>query len=332
MGVHQRDTSVTRRWSLQYRIWAVVAILVMATLIGCSMTKELPEANIVFQVYPANPGAEGTLGFVNADGTDRVTMSRATFYGMLPVWSPDGTQIAYRRSPPLVAFNYYGQVAVVGKKRFCLHLAGNGRVRWMPGGSTVLTAIAKQQKLKEYRYTVVSIDPEKCEIVDEFYTTLTTGFIGTPHLSPSGLLAFTRATEGAGIPPEYEYSITVVDLDTKEEWVVGEGVVPSWSPDGEWLAYTGFDGIYVVRADGTESQRVVEYCAHCQASGTRTTWNEWPPLPEWSPDGKWLVYHREVQGEYAIYKLNLETDEEVLIIEDGLNPDWRSEPVDTSEK
>jgi len=36
----------------------------------------------------------------------------------------------------------------------------------------------------------------------------------------------------------------------------------------------------------------------------------------------------EERGKYAIYKRNLETREEELIVEGGLNPDWRSTPVD----
>jgi Tol biopolymer transport system component len=135
-----------------------------------------------------------------------------------------------------------------------------------------------------------------------------------------------------GGTPEYEELITVIDLETQEECIVGKGVVPSWSSDGEWLAYTGADGIYIVRKDGTESQRVLEYCARCQETPSDIRWNKWPPLPEWSPDGKWLVYHREERGKYAIYRLNLETLEEVLIVEGGLNPDWRSTPVDASQE
>jgi hypothetical protein len=33
-----------------------------------------------------------------------------------------------------------------------------------------------------------------------------------------------------------------------------------------------------------------------------------------------------VSGGFAIYKLNLETGEEVLVTEGGLNPDWRQIP------
>lgn len=299
-------------------------LTMVAILVGCSTARETPQTDIVFQVYPADPEAESALGFVNADGTNHLILERATPGGMLPVWSPDGTQIAYRQFWPLYSFHYYGQPAVVGRSEACQHLGGNGRVRWVPDGSALLTAIGEQQSLTRYRYAVVSVDPEECKIVDELYVTLTSGFIHDPDLSPSGLLAFTRGETISGESIETECYISVVDLETEEEWIVGGGVVPSWSPNSEYLAYTGLDGIYVVRADGTENHRVFEYSLYYRLDVGRT-WSDWPPLAEWSPDGKWLVYHREEREGYAIYKLNLETGEETLIVENGLNPDWRSE-------
>ncbi|HMB23559.1 MAG TPA: hypothetical protein VKP08_12035 [Anaerolineales bacterium] len=52
----------------------------------------------------------------------------------------------------------------------------------------------------------------------------------------------------------------------------------------------------------------------------------------WSPDGKWLVYHKWVGTDYntgtdpssnAIYKLNIKTGEEIKILDGGIYPYWR---------
>lgn len=319
-------------WLMMAVITKMTVILVMLAVSGCSPAiKELPQTDLVFQVHPADPEAAGALGFVNADGTGYQIIPHMMGYGMLPVWSPDGTQIAYRNSVPSYYVHYFGQIALAGKKACPKALSGNGRVHWMPDGSAVLTMIAESQKQRPYRYSIIGFDPAQCKVIEELYSTLTTGFIWDPDLSPSGLLAITTGQLLDNIPPAYKYSITVVDLNTKKEWTVGEGMVPSWSPDGEWLAYAGLDGIYIVRADGTSQQRVLACCTRCKETPSGLTWNDWPPLPEWSPDGKWLVYHREEQGQYAIYKLNLETRQETLVAEGGLNPDWRATPISTPE-
>jgi hypothetical protein len=58
-----------------------------------------------------------------------------------------------------------------------------------------------------------------------------------------------------------------------------ESVYPMWSPDGTWLAFFPGDGVYVVRADGSEPQRRVV------ATGSAIG------LPaRWTPDSTRLVY------------------------------------------
>jgi Tol biopolymer transport system component len=130
------------------------------------------------------------------------------------------------------------------------------------------------------------------------------------------------------------FSIVVFDLDTKEYRFIDAGFNPSFSRDGEWVAYTGItEGIYIARSDGSEKQKLVHYENPEFGGGGWFTQMDWPPKPVWSPDGNWLVYHKcELEGtertcnrlgNYVIYKVNVHTGEEVKIIEGGLNPYWR---------
>jgi Tol biopolymer transport system component len=99
------------------------------------------------------------------------------------------------------------------------------------------------------------------------------------------------------------------------------------------VAYTGEDGIYVARKNGSDKRRVVRYENPEYGGAKAISAMEWPPMPVWSPDGNWLVYHKcELEKielvcirteNYVIYKVNVHTGEEVKIIEGGLNPYWR---------
>ena len=58
---------------------------------------------------------------------------------------------------------------------------------------------------------------------------------------------------------------------------------PTWSPDGEWVAYSsdhahviGYFDLYLVRSDGTDWHRL--------------TYGEMSREPDWSPDGKWIAF------------------------------------------
>ena len=111
--------------------------------------------------------------------------------------------------------------------------------------------------------------------------------------------------------------------------------LPAISPDGRLVAYTAGDGIYVVSVEGGKSRRVVEACVELRREPDgHIWWDRWPPVPSWSPDGQWLVYHRCMRHcslecskieHYSVFKMNVETREEVLLVEGGLNPYWRLE-------
>ncbi len=122
---------------------------------------------------------------------------------------------------------------------------------------------------------------------------------------------------------------------TKEFIVIDEGSVPSWSFDSKWIAYTGVDGIYIVSVEEFEKPKRI--LKHLNPRDSFSGLYEYvtyhiPPEPSWSPDGKWLVYHKWLgirhddttdPSTYAIYKLNIETGEEIKILDGGMYPFWR---------
>lgn len=79
--------------------------------------------------------------------------------------------------------------------------------------------------------------------------------------------------------------LVVTNLDGSGARVVGQGMDPSWSPDGSRVAYARWGwnaGIYVVNADGTGAHQVYA--------------DEFPRAPIWSPDGSQIAFFRRYDG------------------------------------
>lgn len=133
-----------------------------------------------------------------------------------------------------------------------------------------------------------------------------------------GKLVFSMTTD------QFNGNYRIIDLDLKsnKEVVLAEGVNPSISPDGQYIAYLGMDGaLCLMKPNGSEQERLVD----------EPFWDsrhsDYDPQPNWSPDSKWLVYHRCVGrslpiSNCTIYKVNIETGIEVKLAEGGKFPSW----------
>ena len=88
---------------------------------------------------------------------------------------------------------------------------------------------------------------------------------------------------------------------------------PSWSPEGEWIAFAMDGSIWRVRP-GESTAYEVAYSDKYLSS------------PEWSPDGKWMVFTADDDGRNInLMILNLETCESSPLTEGGfvnIDPAW----------
>ena len=107
---------------------------------------------------------------------------------------------------------------------------------------------------------------------------------------PRDAIAYTAASSGASTPPDGAVHLMSADgsgdrclVDT-----AGPDTWPRWSPDGQWIAFTGGDGIqsdlYIVRADGSDLTRLTDN-------------PEAETGPVWSSDGLRLAYTSSAGGE-----------------------------------
>jgi TolB protein len=124
-----------------------------------------------------------------------------------------------------------------------------------------------------------------------------------------------------GVPPAQRYQLIVADADGANQHLILESrfplMSPSWSPDGQWLAYVSFEtkhsAVYVQLVHSGERRQV----------SARTGVNG---APEWSPDGRKLALTLGGSGGNPdIYILDLGTQELTRITDDpaiDTEPAW----------
>jgi hypothetical protein len=285
---------------------------------------------------------ENNLGFVNADGSGETYITNMTKLGffefkqggpIFPIITTDDSTLVYRIPG---SARHAGELVVfeTGHSPFECSTEGFERPSTTshPNQMVIDTVDVGWNTLVLYDISACR-KGLKAGIV-EVYDEETIGHNpGYGALSPDKrFLAYGRDYAYMKAHPEVDpRQLFVFDLENGTEVLVGSGINPAWSPDGEWLAYTRLvgigivssDGIFVVRYDGTEGRKVVN-----------PNYTEWWPQPSWSADGKWLTYHKCILPEdpgnlckeryhFAIFVLNLETGEETKIVDGGLNPFWR---------
>ena len=106
------------------------------------------------------------------------------------------------------------------------------------------------------------------------------------------------------------------------------GYNPSISPDNNLVSYIGVEGIRIMDINGSADKLVIPYETKDYFGGFSSS--DIPPTPEWSPDGKKLLYHKCNRlnvncgdiGDYGIYTYNIEAGVETFIVDKGINPSW----------
>jgi Tol biopolymer transport system component len=110
----------------------------------------------------------------------------------------------------------------------------------------------------------------------------------TPDWSKQGLIAYVDRGVTAMSATGFGYhvdttlaGIWVIDPDSGEKHrLLPFGLCPSWSPDGQRIAFQYSHTIFQARIDGTEILQLTDARRECY-------------LPAWSPDGNWIAYDAE---------------------------------------
>lgn len=299
--------------------------------------------DIVFVVTP-RISAQDLWGFFNINTLSVEVMTVGPGWDY-PTVTPDRENVVFRRLPnedrdmanisaifggTATELGLIGRLAD-GGTRLCGTDSGLeiGRIRWSSIHNQLLVTTREPVE-------IALLNPDNCEISQVLYhphnqeQTLRNAMVST-----NGLLVF------SSIPLHFSSTSSlgeVVIVDMVREsilFTIDRATNPVWSPDGTRLAYVGIDGIYITDIDDFRSheQRVVDYQSVWNLEGQNgeqeVRWQTWLPVPEWSPDGTKLIYHRWVGGAlvgantaFNIYIYDTVVEQETLIIQNGMNPYW----------
>ena len=279
---------------------------------------DLPSRYILYDPYILlDTGYE--IGVIDLDGAGQVRLTKNGDFDSLPVWSPDGTQIAYVG---------HGSMFFTAHDSDLFTMSADGSRRqsvfstlswppfpgvayyppaWSPDGQSLAVVARKGfEYWTTILYTVGADGSDPREFGD------TRGIQNTPSWSPDGehlAFAILDVEEAAiDIAPSGIYVMRADGTDLRQ---IADGLVgaPAWSADGSEILFVS-GGVNVVGADGSDLREL--------GPGARTVA---PHLAVWSPDGSRIAVLGDTGGDdrqVVLLTMNSDgTDQHILVREEG---------------
>jgi uncharacterized repeat protein (TIGR01451 family) len=271
----------------------------------------------------AVPGANGTIAFastrdgnyevyvMNADGSGQTNLTNDPAADLDPVWSPEGTRIAFTHDGEVFVMNADGS----GRTNLTNHPAYDFDPTWSPDGTRIAFASDR-----DGFYDIYVMDADGSGQTN--LTNLPGFYDFRPAWSPDGTkIAFQTNRErnvevyvmnaDGSAPTNLTRNPKATDFD------------PAWSPDGSRIAF----------ASGTDSTRAEVFVVNADGSGLTNLTNNGAASdfgPAWSPDGTRIAFASQRDDNHDVYVVNadgsgtvdrLTTDPAI-----DLAPDWQTIP------
>ena len=272
--------------------------------------EDTPMGQIVFAKI--GDGQDGQIYRIGADGSGEVGLTN-TGNNLRPVWSPDGSRIAFVKNVPGPANNGFGNgdiytMAADGsdvKRRIADGVFFS--VAWSPDGEKL--AISNEGIYYGSIYVISAEDDDKP-------IALLANDARTPAWSPDGKqIAYVHLSGDDGYHQVYLMNADGTDTRAITDNDGGGIFGLSWSPDGTRLSFAkcnfGSCGLYTMNKDGSGLTQVV---AGASDAGS------------WSPDGKWIAFSIDQyvgRSWKPVIAYVRATGGEIHVLADGAWPSWR---------
>jgi endonuclease YncB( thermonuclease family) len=269
------------------------------------------DGRIAFEVGTTIDGLAIYTAAPEGSGVTRLTPPIPSFDGQ-PVYSPDGTKIAFHAVkdvpyPQLYIMNADGS----GLVRVTNNAFIDASPSWSPDGTKLAFDSERGGNLDIY---VINVDG-----TGEVRLTTGADVDAFPAWSPDGTkIAFQSDRDG-------DYDIYLMNSDGSGHLNITNNTeddyVPDWSPSGSKMAFvSGGDtwDVYTMNADGSNRTRLTTHAGDDSE-------------PEWSPDGTKILFSSERSGNGDIWSMNANGTNQVRLLggpEPESFPDW-SPPICT---
>lgn len=261
-------------------------ILLLLSTSGCSQPGTESESKIVFS---RSVGGKVDIYAVNPDGSGLISLTSGAM-DSLPVWSPDGSRIAFRRGFDIWVMDSDGSNQIRVAESSGDNPEHPLKLRWSPDSSKI--AFATNMAGYQGRGTfVVNADGSNLQRTSEGEWMKIFGLpVVERHWSPE--VPADWSLDGSRIALFDGRGIWVMNADGSDRRILTPDSLltlpPSWSPDGSKIAFSAVDheeviGLFVMNADGSKLLRIADQLP----LDMQARWQ-----PSWSPDGSRIVFTR----------------------------------------
>jgi TolB protein len=277
---------------MRMRVLLVVLALGLVAAPGATALDAQVPSSLVFE-------RNGDLYRMTVDGSEVVRITATKTQEVSPAVSPDGLRVAYARGSDDYATTIW-TIAITGEDpRQITRQVTDSDPTWSPDGRHIYFTRYSGNAFGEDCGSIFRIGADGRGLAR-----VTKGSPSdlTPAVSPNGrLLAFTDVDLCAG--GTAKLSLGLVDTSGRPTSASarlaratrGSSWQPTWSGDGEHIAFTSLGGnsLFVIRSDGRGRRSLGRALSRAEVRS-----------PAWSPDGEWIAFAAANRKSYDLYLIH----------------------------